>query len=282
MRRYGSLALLVIPALFAVGLSLTVEGLPRSSDPAFTQLLRHNLGNQDDSVSEILQRYAKAWRGQGEFRLPRETVLGFWVSGDRGGDFHITLTNNPVGKLAGGSPDRYDLGFEVNIDVLRRLDRGELNVLTALAQAHGNDPTPLVLRLPSGSQWTPENRAFLLPLLFHFWNREWPEVVRFGEGLTRQVHGANAAVLFYDRGFRSAWYQLKPGMHINADPQGQTNEYPQLIIVTRGRLQARLDGKERRLSEGEAVLIPPGMRHEFWAGENQSAESVFLAFGPGA
>lgn len=275
----------IFPALllfFAVVVTLSVTGLPGSPRSVVATLPTANVDDKNDSARAILLRYANAWRGQEEFKLPQETVLGFWVRGEGGGDFHITLSNNPIGRLAEGAPPRFDLGFEADVSVLRRLDRDELSVLTALAQARGSDPTLLSLRLPEGFQWTPENRAFMLPLLFHFWNREWPEVVRFGEAFTRQVHGANAAVLFYDRGFRSAWYQLKPGMHINADPQDQTNDYPQLIIVTRGRFHSRFDGQERRLSEGEAVFIPPGMRHEFWAGGSESAEFVFLAFGPGA
>lgn len=96
------------------------------------------------------------------------------------------------------------------------------------------------------------------------------------------MHGANATVFFYDRGFRSAWYQVKPGMHVNADPADQINDHPQLMIVTRGRLRTPLHGEERTLSEGEAVFIPPGMRHEFWVERNGYAEFIFLAFGEGA
>jgi quercetin dioxygenase-like cupin family protein len=36
------------------------------------------------------------------------------------------------------------------------------------------------------------------------------------------------------------------------------------------------------LSEGEAVLIPAGVAHEFWATEDQYAECVLIMFGPGA
>jgi len=36
------------------------------------------------------------------------------------------------------------------------------------------------------------------------------------------------------------------------------------------------------LSEGQAVLIPPRMTHEFWADAGQYGEFVFTAFGEGA
>lgn len=104
----------------------------------------------------------------------------------------------------------------------------------------------------------------------------------FGESAAREVHGANAAVLAYDQEFRSAWYQLKPGMHINADPKDQTNGFPQLVIVTRGPLKARLDGVECTVSEGQAIFIPAGMAHEFWAESGQQGELIWTAFGGGA
>jgi hypothetical protein len=60
----------------------------------------------------------------------------------------------------------------------------------------------------------------------------------------RVKHGRNAVVFQYDREFRSAWYQVKPGMHINADPKDQTNNFPQLIIVT--RVVSRLGSMENK------------------------------------
>ena len=36
------------------------------------------------------------------------------------------------------------------------------------------------------------------------------------------------------------------------------------------------------LSEGQAVVIPPGMTHEFWAETGQYGECIYLAFGQGA
>lgn len=240
------------------------------------------LHNEQDSARRILERYAEAWRGKQEMELRGATVLAFWVEGDGGGEYHITLSPDGPGRLDEGTPDDYDFGFETDIETLRRLDRGEWNALTAMGQARGPDPIPLIPKMPEGFEWTPEERAYVLPLLFHFWNREWPERVLFGEGTTREVHGANAAVLYYTEGLRSAWYQVKAGMHVNADPSDQTNEFDTLVIVTRGALMSRLGAVERLLSEGEAVFIPAGMTHEFWAEEGQYGEVVIVMFGEGA
>src|SRR5690606_11511745 len=117
---------------------------------------------------------------------------------------------------------------------------------------------------PDGFEWTPESRSLFLALAFHFWNRDWPEIIPFGDGETREVHGAQATVLYYGQGVRTAWYQLEAGMHINADPADRTNPFATLVVVTRGPISARLGGVDRLLSEVTAVFIPAGMPHEFW------------------
>jgi mannose-6-phosphate isomerase-like protein (cupin superfamily) len=235
-----------------------------------------------DSASAILQRYGDAWRGGQEMALERDFVMAFWIRGELGGDYHLVLSPEPGADVREGVLELYDVGFELDIELLRRLDRGEINALTAMGQARGGDPIPLVPRMGPLLEATPDAGLQFRRLAFHFWTRGWPEIVPFGERATRLVHGGNAAVLLYDREFRSAWFQLKPGMHVNADPEDQTNEFPQLVIITRGRIKGRFDGQERVLVEGEAILIPAGMRHEFWADNEEYGEAVWIAFGEGA
>lgn len=165
------------------------------------------------------------------------------------------------------------------METLRRLDRGELNLWTALGRARMRDPAPVNMRFPPEFRWTAEARGLYLPLAFHFWNREWPETILFNGKVSRRVHGGNVVVFYYDRGLRTAWYQVKAGMHLNADPADQVNEFPTLVIVTRGSFSGRFNGVERRLREGEAVFIPAGMRHEFWAGPDEYGEFVIVMFG---
>ncbi len=237
---------------------------------------------RDSSALEILQRYAEAWRGSEEMVLQEELVVNFKIAGAGGGEYHVVVAPGGNAQVFEGKAENCSMGFETDIDFLRRLDRNEVNALTAMAQASGDDPIPLRPILPDGFEWTPENRSTIIPFWFHFWNREWPETIRFGEGTTRPVHGALAAVFYYDKGIRASWYQLKPGMHINADPRDQTNPFHSLLMVTRGTLESRLGGQPRRLLEGEAVFIPSGMSHEFWAEEGQYGEMILIMFGEGA
>ncbi len=238
--------------------------------------------NRGDGARTILERYARAWRGREEADLRGETVLAFRVSGEAGGEYHVVLPVEGPGRAGEGIPETYGFGFETDIETLRRLDRGEWNAFTAMGQARGGDPIPLVPVTPEGFEWTAENRAYFIPLLFHFWNRDWPERLLFGEGTTRFVHGANATIFYYAEGLRSAWYQVKAGMHVNADRADQTNEFDTLVIMSRGAVMCRLGGVERVLREGEAVFIPAGMRHEFWAEPDQYGEFIILMFGEGA
>lgn len=268
---------LVTIALLLTGPRLRAAPVRDMTHPPFPEQL-----NEDATAREILGRYAEAWRGRQEMELRGPTVLAFWIEGEGGGEYHIALSSEGPGRLGDGIPADYAFGFATDMETLRRLDREEWNALTAMGQARGTDPIPLVPRTPEGFEWTPEDRAYFLPLIFHFWNREWPERVLFGEGTTRQVHGGNAAILYYAAGLRSAWYQVKPGMHVNADPTDQTNEFDTLVICTRGAVMSRLGGIERLLSEGEALLIPAGMTHEFWGDEGQYGEFVIVMFGEGA
>ena len=191
--------------------------------------------NANESAREVLQRYADAWLGRKELELPRSVVLAFSVRGQQGGDYAIELSNDPGGAVREGVPARYDIRFDVDIDFLRRLDRGEMSALTAMGQARSSDPIPLSPRFGPDFSKIPDAPLLFRRLCFHFWTRGWPEITPFSESAAREVHGGNAAVFVYDREFRSAWYQLKPGMHINADSKDQTNNFPQLVIVTRVR-----------------------------------------------
>jgi len=264
-----------------MGLWIILTGLALSAPQILDESVQAP-SNVSDSARVILRRYGDAWRGRQELAFERDLVAAFWIRGELGGEYHLVLSTEPGANVREGVPDQYDIGFELDIEFLRRLDRGEINALTAMGQARSNDPIPLIPRIGPLLTATPDAGLLFRRLAFHFWTRSWPEIVPFGKQATRLVHGGNAAVLLYDKEFRSAWYQLKPGMHINADPDDQINDYPQLVIVTRGRFKGRFDGQEKILSEGEAVLIPAGMRHEFWAENDEYGEVVWIAFGEGA
>lgn len=239
--------------------------------------------NRADDARAILERYRAAWEARAaEFQLAEKTILVFRVSGTGGGDYQLILQSNGRAELAEGLPEKHDGGFRTDIETLRRLDRGEINHMTAMGRANWHDPAAMDPILPPGVKPSAELLGRLLPLAFHFWNREHPVTVRFGEGTSRLVHGGNATVIHYDRGLRSAWYQLEEGMHVNAEPADQVNPFASLFIVIRGSFQARIGGELRVLRQGMALVVPAGLSHEFWAGPGEYGELIMICWGEGA
>jgi mannose-6-phosphate isomerase-like protein (cupin superfamily) len=134
-----------------------------------------------------------------------------------------------------------------------------------------------------GFQPDPEFCDFVPRLSFHFWTRGFPEIVRFGDKRhTREIHGGNAVLFYYQTGFRSGWFLIEPGQHVNKDESMQTNPFPSMFVVTRGTMMGRIGGKEIELHEGETIYVGPEVSHEFWNEGSQSAEGIILMFGEGA
>lgn len=236
--------------------------------------------NHTSNAEDILSRYVSAWKGEVVIDAPLR--MGVEVSGDGGGMYAIELLPDGTAKLTAVESNSSVPTFLTDIDTLRRIDRDELSIMTAMGRARQSDPTPVRVRFPDGFRWTAEAQALYLPLTFHFFNRGVPEIIRFGGQTSRKVHGGLSTIFYYDRGLRTSWYRLDPGMHINADPEDQTNPFPSLFIVTRGLMQSRLGGVERLLQEGEAVFVPAGMAHEFWNDAAQYGEFVLIMFGEDA
>lgn len=236
---------------------------------------------EDDGASarEILERFVGAWGGPTEMTLDSTIVVAFWVEGDGGGEYHAVLEPDGQAELREGEPHRFTLGYRTRISDLRRLDQGALGAHTAMGAERAGDPVPLDPEFPDDLEWTRAWESFYRPFHFHFWTRSRPEIVRFGKGTTRELHGASTTLFWYSPGIRFGWFRLESGDHVNAEEDLQTNPFDSMFVVTRGALEARFDGRERTLSEGEAVFVPAGMSHEFWADEGQCAEGVLLMFG---
>ena len=71
-------------------------------------------------------------------------------------------------------------------------------------------------------------------------------------------------------------------MHTNPEPEDQVSDFDTAIVVTKGLFTGVIDGKELLLEEGQTVLIPASVTHEFFAGESQYGEFVILMWGDGA
>ena len=261
------------------------------------------------SAEEILRNYVADFRHD---PAAAETItFGIRIIGERGGDWHVgvagrrhqTSPPKPAGEpespanpaavepkttaewdvtLKSGFPTEPIAYYVLDLETLRKIDSGELNALTAMAKAHGGETTPMDVGMTPGFEPGPDFGSRFVPLSFHFWTGGLPERVPFHGELSRVVHRANAVVFYYQKGFRSAWFQVTKGQHINKDPQDQVNPFPSMFIMLHGKAQAKIGGKDFTFPANEMMFVPAGVTHEFWNPHDEPAEMILLMFGEGA
>ena len=184
-----------------------------------------------------------------------------------------------------GFPDEPAAYFTTDVSTLARMHRGDLASLTAMGKEFDTDYAPLDLGTMPGFQPDLATMQQLVKAAFHFWTRGFPERVRFGKASqTRLLHGAHGTLFYYQEGFRSGFFLIQPGDHVNDAAVSQVNDFPTLFILTKGRVSGRIGDQECEVVEGEALFIGPGVRHEFWVdGEaEEGGEGVLVMFGEGA
>jgi mannose-6-phosphate isomerase-like protein (cupin superfamily) len=259
-------ALFVLLAIFALSLS---AGQPASR--TVQEILKSFVDDfRDDPAAGARSVFGITVRDASE---PEWQVL---VSGrkDAGGRFEVELRK--------GLPAEPAPLYVTDRATLEKIDRGDMNALTAMGKARSSDPAPMDISFMPGFQPTEDFVAEFLPLTFHFWTRGWPETVRFDASAGREVHGATMVVLYYQKGLRSAWGQIRKGQRVNADPKDQVNPFPTMMICLRGRAVSKVGGVEKILEPGRMMFVPAGTAHEAWNPFEEPAEFIILMFGDGA
>ncbi|HEX8171343.1 MAG TPA: cupin domain-containing protein [Thermoanaerobaculia bacterium] len=229
-------------------------------------------------VREILQSYVDDYRRDPQAATP----ITFSIRIKDDSTWHVVVAGKNDVTLHEGLPATPLLGFVLDRATLERLDRGQLNALTAMGKARDSDAAPMDFDAPAGAQPSDESVRAFLPLIFHFWTRGTPEIVPFGPTLTRPLHGGHVVLFYYQPGVRYGWFHLVRGDHVNADPRDQTNPFPTIVVVTRGRCTAKIGGKTTELRAGQMLFIPANTTHEVWNDRRQPAEGTLLMFGEGA
>ena len=237
---------------------------------------------QDAQVKTILETFANDYKNDLTFKSDQS----FGVEVDKE-MWHIEAkmaSNNEPSKVvvAKGQPKAPTFYFVTNLRTLKELDQGKMNALTAGAKAFSTDYAPLDIEVMEGFQPSEEFVGEVLAFTFHFWTKGIPEMVPFGQHYTRGTHGAQAAIFYYDTGLRSGYGFLHPGQHANEHPLSKSNPFSSMIILTKGKVIARLNEVDYEIVAGNAFFIPPGMTHEVLNPFDEPAEFVLLMFGDGA
>ena len=239
------------------------------------------------SVSAMLEAFAADFSSDPMAQGP--ITFGILVKDADEPEWHVVVAERAAGasrtdvRLEIGFPDEPVPYYVTDLETLVRIHRGELASMTAMGKAFSTDFAPLDIEFMEGFEPTDETSAQMMRISFHFWTRGFPEVIRFGDrDLTRELHGGRGVLFYYQPGFRSGWFLVEPGQHVNADAASQKNPFPTLIICTEGTLRARIGGKELDLRAGETAFIGPDVAHEFWVTGDEAAEGVLLMFGEGA
>jgi len=237
-------------------------------------------------VGEILKSFVEDFRD--DPAAGTRCLFGISVKGSTDAEWHVVASGrkDAAGRfeveLGKGLPTEPAAVYVTDPETLAKIDRGEMNALTAMGRARASDPAPMDVTFTPGFQPGEDFLAAFLPLTFHFWTRGFPETVSFGPAAGREVHGATMVVLYYQQGLRSAWGQIRKGQRVNADPHDQVNPFPTMIIGLRGRAKAKIGGVEKTLEPGQMMFVPPGTAHEAWNPFDEPAEFIILMFGEGA
>jgi quercetin dioxygenase-like cupin family protein len=209
-------------------------------------------------------------------------VVQVTVTGDPGGDWHLTPRAGGDVELRSGPAEKPGFTCELDAETFGRLYRGEISGMTAAGKAIGDEASPL--EILAGSM-VPEDapRTSLGPVfhfISHFWNRADPEVIHLGREHGRLLSGAQIVGLYYHPGFRSAWYSVTGKESLNGD--GDSSPYPQAYVVVRGRARIRHGQRWIEVPEGTSIYVPPGTMHAIRSQDGGPVEFLWLAWGEGA
>lgn len=230
---------------------------------------------QSTCTASILERYAADYVAN-DVTFDADEEFGVEVNGEM---WTVSLNHEARSyEVRPGDPSAPTFYYTATGDILERIDRGEISAYTAMVKAFSTDVTPMDIGLMDGAEFNPA----ILTHVFHFWTRGFPEVVNYAEQETREVHGGNAGIIYYQPGFRSGFGSVAPGQHVNEDPLSRTNPFPTLLIVTEGRMTARINGVDSEFSEGHFMIIPAEVSHEFLNPYDEDAHFFLFMFGEGA
>lgn len=241
------------------------------------------LAQESKSPQQIIESYVADYRMDQFAAEP----MYFGIEVPEKGEWTVAVTGKETQtgwevELTDGLPTAPTFVYKIKLETLLAIDSGQMNALTAQGKAFVGDYTPMSIRKMEGFEPSIEEESKINPFSFHFWTRGFPEVIPFGEGMTRRAHGSNFTVFYYETGLRTAWYRILPGEVVRGDAREQAAPFPMLVVATKGTTQGLIDGKEVTLGPGNAIFIPAYTEHKWWNDGQEVIEAILIMFGEGA
>ena len=264
-----TMTFMVSKPVFAIVVCLVLFG----AGPQRNGGLRHDSRN----VGEMLEVMAESF----ERKAPEDLSLVVQFDIGPGQElWYVVVENGRHVKVGAGRHNGAQFTFVTDVNTLGLIYAGKMSALTAAGKARGSDTAPLELTIAEGVELVGKVRKALFAFLQSFFNTSIPERTLLAEEHSRFIHGGHSIPLYYYPGFRSAWYLLKRGERLN-EP-GDTDPFPQALIIIEGEGFAKIGREEIRVKAGESYYIPPGSEHMVWSGSGRPLILIWLAWGEGA
>lgn len=240
-------------------------------------------GETEMDIPKIVESYVEDFR-KDRFALNPVT---FGIEVTDSGIWTVEVTGKAMDSgwevlLTDGLPAKPTFYYNIEATTLKAIHEGKINALTAQGKAFSGDYTPMSVAMMEGFQPTMEEYGKINPFSFHFWTRGYPEIIPFGEGMTRRAHGSNFTVFYYEPGIRTAWYRVLPEERVRDDVREQAAPFPMLIVAIKGTTEGEVDGQRVTLSQGNTIFIPANVMHKWWNERDEATEAILIMFGDGA
>ena len=233
-------------------------------------------GEMATNIEGMLQDFISSYSSAGS----ETTVVNIQLDITPPGEiWYLALIPDGGVKLHSDSHTAPAATIKLSEETLTRIHEGNLTAFTAGAKASGDDEAPLEFEIHETAASLLDAKGTLLGFLQHFFTLSKPEKILLGEDYSRLLHGAHAIPLYYASGFRSAWYKINDGEHLN-EP-GDTNPFPQAFVIISGHGRAKIGDSEVEIRAGESYYIPPGSDHVLTPAPGQWLEVIWLAWGDG-
>jgi mannose-6-phosphate isomerase-like protein (cupin superfamily) len=193
------------------------------------------------------------------------------------GSWSLTAAAGKATTIKPGPDNSAQIILKLHAETLDGIHDGEMTGLTAAGRENIKDETPLDFELPAGKELTPALMTQMIEFIQRFFNPTYPEHIQLDKAHARLVHGGFAIPMFYDQGFRSAWYELEKGQQLN-EP-GDTNPFPQAFIIIAGKGFMKIGSETLSVQTGQAYYIPSETEHIVWTESDQPLRLIFLAWG---